>query len=73
MIVMVCLDLLHDMCLLRLPEMPPDTRENNPVLRTDVIPKFSELTPAKVVAGGAKLAMQYEVELSKHIKKLEGM
>ncbi|GIX73647.1 oligopeptidase A [Caerostris extrusa] len=43
-----------------LPEIPPDTAENNPLLRNNSIPPFNELTTEKCVNAIGKLVIEYE-------------
>ncbi|XP_012942004.1 probable cytosolic oligopeptidase A [Aplysia californica] len=54
-----------------LPEIPPDTAETNAVMRTDQLPQFSEISPAKCVNACAKLAIEYETKLENHIEALK--
>lgn len=58
--------------IFRLPEVPPDTAETNVVMRTEQLPQFSEITPRKCVAACAKLAIEYETKLERHIDSLKG-
>ncbi|GFT46731.1 hypothetical protein TNCV_1316872 [Trichonephila clavipes] len=44
----------------RLPEIPSDTAENNPLLRNNVVPPFSELTTEKCINAIGKLVIEYE-------------
>ena len=41
-------------------------------MRTDQLPKFSEITPKKSVAACAKLAIEYETKLENHVESLTG-
>ncbi|GBN08218.1 hypothetical protein AVEN_270855-1 [Araneus ventricosus] len=43
-----------------LPEIPSDTAENNPLLRNNNIPPFSELTTEKCISAIGKLVIEYE-------------
>ncbi|GFQ90211.1 probable cytosolic oligopeptidase A [Trichonephila clavata] len=43
-----------------LPEIPSDTAENNPLLRNNVVPPFSELTTEKCINAIGKLVIEYE-------------
>ena len=58
---------------LRLPEIPPDTAETNVVMRTEDLPEFSQITPSKCVAACAKLAIEYETKLERHLESLKGL
>lgn len=57
----------------RLPEIPKDTAESNPLLRLNEHPKFSEINPDNVVTGCAKLSIEYDVCLGKQMEKLKGL
>ena len=57
----------------RLPEIPKDTPETNPILVYGENPKFRELNADNIVTGCAKLAIEYDVTLGKHIEKLKGL
>lgn len=54
-----------------LPEIPPDTSENNVVMQFKATPKFSAITPDLCVTGCAKLAIEYETRLGLHIENLK--
>ena len=56
----------------RLPEVPADTPETNAVMRVHDPPEFSTITPEKIITGCAKLAINFEVELGRHIDQLKG-
>lgn len=56
----------------RLPEVPPDTPETNPIMRVHDYPQFSQLSPDLALTGCAKLAIEFDVELGKHVEKLKG-
>uniref|UniRef100_A0A0N7ZC91 oligopeptidase A n=2 Tax=Scylla olivacea TaxID=85551 RepID=A0A0N7ZC91_SCYOL len=43
-----------------LPENPIDTEDDNPLLRTNALPEFDQLTPEKCWTGMGKLALEYE-------------
>ncbi|XP_045101453.1 organellar oligopeptidase A, chloroplastic/mitochondrial-like [Portunus trituberculatus] len=43
-----------------LPENPVDTEDDNPLLRTNSLPEFDQLTPEKCWTGMGKLALEYE-------------
>lgn len=54
-----------------LPEIPPDTPDTNPIMCVDSYPQFSQLTPDLAITGCAKLAIEFDVELGKHVDKLK--
>lgn len=56
----------------RLPEIPSDTAETNPVMRIDQLPQFSQITPNRCIAGCAKLAIEYQTKLENHVESLKG-
>lgn len=56
----------------RLPEIPPDTPETNPIMRVHDYPQFSNISPDLALTGCAKLAIEFDVELGKHVEKLKG-
>jgi oligopeptidase A len=56
----------------RLPEIPPDTPETNPIMRVNEYPAVSQITPQKIVTGCAKLAIEFDVQLGKHAETLKG-
>ncbi|KAH9514402.1 hypothetical protein Btru_025153 [Bulinus truncatus] len=56
-----------------LPEVPPDTSETNAVMRSEHLPQFSEITPEKCVTACAKLAIEFETKLEKHVENLKEM
>ena len=58
--------------LYRLPEVPPDTAETNSVMRLHEPPNFKHITPDAIITGCAKLSIEYDVDLGKHIQKLKG-
>lgn len=55
-----------------MPQIPPDTAETNPLLRTSELPKFTEITPDNVVTGCAKLAINFDVDVGKHVEAQKG-
>lgn len=57
----------------RLPEIPPDTPETNEVMRVADLPDFQSITPDKIITGCAKLAIEYETYLGKHLEDLKGI
>ena len=57
----------------RLPEIPLDTSEDNPIMRVHDYPEFSHIDSSRTVTGCAKLSIEYDVELGKHIENLKGM
>lgn len=56
-----------------LPEIPSDTAENNPLLRSGNIPPFSELTTEKCVSAIGKLVIEYESGIHHMDQKLYGI
>ena len=58
--------------LFRLPEVPPDTPDTNPIMRVHDHPKFSEVTPESVVTGCAKLSIDHDVALGSHLESMAG-
>ena len=62
----------YDFVFLSLPEIPPDTPETNPIMRVHDYPEFKEITAETTVTGCAKLSVQYDVELGKHVENLKG-
>ncbi|KAK2173850.1 hypothetical protein NP493_847g01041 [Ridgeia piscesae] len=54
-----------------LPEIPPDTPEDNPIMRVHDYPEFSRVDSGLTVTGCAKLSIDYDVELGKHIESLK--
>ncbi|XP_054718901.1 uncharacterized protein LOC129228257 [Uloborus diversus] len=54
-----------------LPEIPPDTAENNPLLRTSALPAFSQLNSEKCVNAVGKLMIQYEAGIHHLDQKLD--
>jgi hypothetical protein len=64
--------LLWKLKCFRLPEIPPDTPETNPIMRVNEYPEFSTITPQKIVTGCAKLAIEFDVQLGKHVENLKG-
>lgn len=60
------------MCCFRLPEIPTDTPEDNPIMRVHDYPEFSQIDSSLIVTGCAKLSIDYDVELGKHIESLKG-
>jgi len=56
----------------RLPEIPPDTPETNPVMRINEYPQYSKITPEQTVTGCAKLAIEFDVHFGKHVENLKG-
>ncbi|XP_064606141.1 uncharacterized protein LOC135471020 [Liolophura sinensis] len=54
-----------------LPEIPPDTPETNEVMRVADFPDFQSVTPDKIITGCAKLAIEYETYLGKHLEDLK--
>jgi len=57
----------------RLPEIPKDTLESNPIMRTDELPQFSKISSAKIVTGISKLCMEFERDFEKFWLSLAGM
>ena len=57
---------------IRLPEIPPDTPETNPVMCLDDHPPFSKISPDMVVTGCAKRCIEFDVQLGKHVENLKG-
>ncbi|XP_055940252.1 uncharacterized protein LOC129969627 [Argiope bruennichi] len=53
-----------------LPEIPSDTAENNPLLRSSNIPPFSELTTEKCISAIGKLVIEYESSIHHMDQKL---
>jgi oligopeptidase A len=53
-----------------LPEIPPDTSDDNAIMKYQQTPKFSAITPERCITGCAKLAIQYETQLGNHIDSL---
>ena len=43
----------------RLPEVPPDTAETNPIMRHNEIHKFSQLSPDSIITGCAKMSLEF--------------
>ena len=41
-------------------------------MRTDNFPSFTEIKPQNCMTGCAKLAIQYDVGLGKHVEELKG-
>ena len=56
----------------RLPEIPPDTSETNPIMCVEEHPQFSKITPDMVVTGCAKRSIEFDVQLGKHVETLKG-
>ena len=56
----------------RLPEIPPDTPETNPLLRVKENPDFQKLSPLKIRTGAAKVNIEYETQLGQHLEDLQG-
>lgn len=55
-----------------MPEIPPDTPETNPIMRThDPVPALSELNPKLVQSGVQKLVVNYETECDNLFKQFE--
>ncbi|ESN95279.1 hypothetical protein HELRODRAFT_193617 [Helobdella robusta] len=54
-----------------LPEIPPDTKETNPILRVNEFPKFSEITPDKCVTGCAKRSIEFDVEIGNFLDTIK--
>ena len=52
--------------------MPPDTAENNSIMRTNENIDFQNLDAQTVIRGCAKLAIQFDVEMAKHGDRLKG-
>lgn len=58
---------------IRMPEIPPDTPETNPIMRVNEnVPAFSELTPKLVQSGVQKLVINYETEMDSLYKQFDG-
>jgi len=55
-----------------LPEIPPDTPETNPIMCLDDHPQFSKISADMVITGCAKLSIDFDVHLGKHIENLKG-
>ena len=53
--------------------MPPDTAETNSLMRVHELPSFSKINPNNVITGCAKLSIEYDVDLGKHIDGIKGM
>ncbi|XP_076435405.1 uncharacterized protein LOC143275299 [Babylonia areolata] len=54
-----------------LPEVPPDTSDDNAVMQYWQTPRFSVINPERCVTGCAKLSIQYETRLGNHIEDLQ--
>lgn len=57
----------------RLPEVPPDTAQDNPLLAYDSYPNFNRISPDKAVTAAAKLAIDYDVKLGSHLLDIKGL
>ena len=57
---------------LRLPEIPPDTRETNTVLRTEDLTDYKSVDSEKCINSVAKLALEHESGIWKLENKLSG-
>ena len=53
--------------------MPKDTPETNALLRTESYPEFSQYNQMKIFTGSAKITLEHDIQLTKHLKQLEGM
>jgi len=56
----------------RLPEIPPDTPETNPLMCLHDHPQFNNISPDMVVTGCAKRCIEFDVQLGRHVEKLKG-
>lgn len=45
--------------MIRLPEVPPDTPETNPIMRHNEIHRFSQITPDNIITGCAKMSLEF--------------
>ena len=54
-----------------LPEVPPDTPETNPIMRLHDYPQFSRIHPDGTITGCAKLAIEFDVEMERHVEALK--
>lgn len=55
-----------------LPDIPPDTRETNTVLRTEELTDYKSVDPEKCLNAVAKLALEHESGIWKIENKLSG-
>lgn len=55
----------------RMPEIPSDTPETNPIMRNDPVPALSELTPKLVQSGVQKLVVNFESDCDTLYKQFE--
>jgi hypothetical protein len=56
----------------RLPEIPPDEPDTNPVMRIHGYPQFKSIKPNNIISGCAKYCIQYETQLGEHFERLKG-
>ena len=56
----------------RLPEVPPDTAETNPIMRHNEIHKFSQLTPDAIVTGCAKMSLEFISKFDDLVESIGG-
>ena len=59
--------------IVRLPELPSDTPQDNPLLAYDAYPNFALVSPDKAVTASAKLAINYDVKLGAHLSDIKGI
>ena len=56
----------------RLPELPSDTPETNPILRIKDYPQFKQISADNIVRGCAKVVINHDVAMGIHIDSLPG-
>ena len=67
-----CMNYLCCFEFVRLPEIPPDTPETNPIMCFNDHPQFNTISADMVVTGCAKLSIDFDVQLGKHVENLKG-
>ena len=56
----------------RLPEVPPDTAETNPIMRHNEIYNFAQLAPDNIITGCAKMSLDFITKFDDLVESLSG-